>query len=158
MRKNEVTIKRRNSLAISNSVEALIQFKEKHQGPLKVNIPLGEGAGGGGEEGIFFEEEKAQLIFSACIIGFQHKTAVKHFLCISRSTSEELLHLSKPGFKHRPDGPISDYKSVSVLPRTICQKSRNFEPVSRNSNRRLAGGSVASGKDKNHQKIKIRYL
>ena len=58
MRKNEVTIKRRNSLAISNSVEALIQFKEKHQGPLKVNIPLGEGAGGGGENKEFSLKKK----------------------------------------------------------------------------------------------------
>ena len=42
MRKNEVTIKRRNSLYIS-PFETLIQCKEEHQDPLKLYVPLGRG-------------------------------------------------------------------------------------------------------------------
>ena len=38
---------------ISHSIEALIQFKEENQGPLKLYVPLGKG-----EEGMFFEAEK----------------------------------------------------------------------------------------------------
>ena len=43
----------KNKFFISHSVEALIKFKEEHQGPLKLYVPLREG-----EEGIFFEAEK----------------------------------------------------------------------------------------------------
>ena len=56
------------------------------------------------------------------------------------------------------DGPISDYKNVDVLPRAIAQNSRKFEPIPRNSNRRLTEGSVARGKDKNNHKVGIKYL
>ena len=42
MRKNQVTMKKRNSLQI-NLVEALIQFKKEHHGLLKLHVPLGEG-------------------------------------------------------------------------------------------------------------------
>ena len=38
---------------VSNFAEALIQFKEEHQGPLKLHVPLGEG-----EERISFEAKK----------------------------------------------------------------------------------------------------
>ena len=38
---------------VSNFAEALIQFKEEHQGPLKLHVPLGVG-----EERISFEAKK----------------------------------------------------------------------------------------------------
>ena len=53
---------------------------------------------------------------------------------------------------------MSDCKSVDVLPGAIAQNFWKFEPVPRNSNRMLAEGSVAYGKDKNHQKMAIKYL
>ena len=42
-----------------------------------------------------------------------------------------------------------------VFPRAIAQNSRKFEPIPRNSNWRLADGSVAHGKDKNIRKWKL---
>ena len=49
----------KEKLFISNSVEALIQFKKEHHSPLKLHIPLGGGGGGGGgEERVFFEAKK----------------------------------------------------------------------------------------------------
>ena len=50
---------------------------------------------------------------------------------------------------------MSDCKSVDVLPGAISQNFWKFEPVPRNSNRMLAEGSVACGKDKNHQKCQL---
>ena len=69
-----------------------------------------------------------------------------------------LLYLSEPGIRHRMDRPVSDYKSVDVLPSVIAQNFRKFEPIPRNSNRRLTEGSVACGKDKNHHKMRLKYL
>ena len=69
-----------------------------------------------------------------------------------------LLYLSEPGIRHSLDGPISDCKSVGVLPRDIVQDSQKFKLIQLYSNWRLAEGSVARGKDKNHQKMGMKYL
>ena len=66
--------------------------------------------------------------------------------------------LSERGIRYRLDGPISDCKSVCMLLRAIAPNLRNFETISRNSNRSLAEGIVVRGKDKNYQKMRIKYL
>ena len=74
------------------------------------------------------------------------------------SKNKTQFYLSERGIRYRLDGPISDCKSVCMLLRAIAPNLRNFETISRNSNRSLAEGIVARGKDKNYQKMRIKYL
>ena len=66
-----------------------------------------------------------------------------------------LLYLSEPGIRHKLDGLILDCESVGVLPMATAQDSRKFEPIPRNSNRRLTDVSVACRKNKSHQKMRV---
>ena len=67
------------------------------------------------------------------------------------------LHdLSELSIIYRLDGPLSDYKSVGVLPRSIAQNSRKFEPAPQNSNRRFTEENFARGKGKSHQNFESR--
>ena len=63
---------RRKKFFIHNSVEALIPFKVENQGLLKLHVPVGGGWGvehggkneGSPKEGIFFETEKMETVFT----------------------------------------------------------------------------------------------
>ena len=57
------------------------------------------------------------------------------------------LYLSKQGIRHRLDGPISDCKSVDVLPRDYYLNSRKFGLIFRNSNWSLVEESIACRKE-----------
>ena len=79
-------------------------------------------------------------------------------LLVRIAKNKTLLYLPKLRIRRRLDGPISDCKSVDVLPRAIAQNPRKFEPIPRNSTSRLAERSVVRSKNKNHQKMGIKCL
>ena len=78
---------------------------------------------------------------------------------VRSAKNKTLLYLPERGIRHRLDGLISDCKDMGVLLRAVAQNSHiSSNQFHKIQNQRLAKGKVAREKDKNRQKMGVKYL